>query len=184
LRQAGVPIALGTDERNTDDTVNLWGVMKAAGLIHKIAERDYRDWPTATEVLDCAIHGGARGMGLEGMIGAVEVGRRADLILVDLDTLAFTPLNNLERQLVFCENGSSVRMVMVDGRIVVEDGELTTIDEKALRAEVRELAAEFQSGFAATADAAARLEPYYREAVLRSADADVGMQRRAGPMRP
>lgn len=184
LTGAGVPIALGTDERNTDDTVNLWGVMKTAGLIHKIAERDYRDWPTAAEVLNCAIRGGARGMGLEHEIGAIEPGRRADMILVDLDTLAFTPLNDLARQLVFCENGSSVRMVMVDGEIVVEDGRLTRIDEAALRAEVRELAVEFQAGFAKTAEAAARLEPYYREAVMRCASTDVGMQRWAGPMTP
>jgi 5-methylthioadenosine/S-adenosylhomocysteine deaminase len=46
----GIPIALGTDERNTDDTINLWGVMKMAGLIHKIAERDDRQWPTAPEI--------------------------------------------------------------------------------------------------------------------------------------
>ena len=60
--------------------------------------------------------------GCAGMIGRIEPGYAADLVLVDLDTIAFTPLNDIRRQLVFCENGSSVELTMVDGRIVYEDG--------------------------------------------------------------
>lgn len=184
LRSHGIPIALGTDERNTDDTTNVWGAMKTAGLIHKIAEPDYRDWPTAAEVLACATRGSARGMRLQGTIGQLAVGAQADLILVDLDTLPFTPLNNLQRQLVFCENGSSVRMTMVAGEVVVEDGVVKSVDEAALRAEVRELSAEFADSMRATEAAAATLEPFYRDMYLRALDVPVGMERRAGPMRP
>ncbi|MFN0299516.1 MAG: amidohydrolase family protein [Burkholderiales bacterium] len=177
LRDHGIPIALGTDERNTDDTINLWGVMKMAGLIHKIAERDYRAWPTAAEILTCATAGGARGMRRAHEIGQLAPGFQADLILVDLDTLAFTPLNDLRRQLIFCENGSSVAMTMVAGRVVAEDGKVLSVDEAALRAEVRELAREFRSTLKATGDAAAKLEPYYRDMVLRAAAVDVGLDR-------
>jgi cytosine/adenosine deaminase-related metal-dependent hydrolase len=184
LARHGIPIALGTDERNTDDTTNVWGAMKTAGLIHKIAEPDYRDWPTATEVLACATSGSARGMRLEGTIGQLAVGMQADLILVDLDTLPFTPLNNLQRQLVFCENGSSVRMTMVAGEVVVEDGVVKSVDEAALRAEVRELSAEFADNMRATEVAAGALEPYYREMYMRALKVPVGMERRAGPMLP
>ncbi len=184
LRDHGIPIALGTDERNTDDTVNVWGVMKMAGLIHKIAERDYRAWPSAAEILTCATAGGARGMRRAHEIGRLAPGYQADLILVDLDTLAFTPLNDLRRQLVFCENGSSVVMTMVAGRVVVENGKVLTVDEAALRAEVRELANEFRATFAATGAAAAKLEPYYREMVLRAAAENVGLDRWAAPMTP
>lgn len=184
LRSHGIPIALGTDERNTDDTTNVWGAMKTAGLIHKIAEPDYRDWPTAAEVLACATRGSARGMRLEGSIGELAAGAQADLILVDLDTLPFTPLNDLRRQLVFCENGSSVRMTMVAGEVVVEDGRVRRIDEAALRAEVRELWAEFAASLRATSAAAAALEPHYRAMYLRALQVPVGMERRAGPMRP
>jgi cytosine/adenosine deaminase-related metal-dependent hydrolase len=184
LARHGIPIALGTDERNTDDTTNVWSAMKTAGLIHKIAEPDYRDWPTAAEVLACATRGSARGMRLEGTIGQLAVGAQADLILVDLDTLPFTPLNNLQRQLVFCENGSSVRMTMVAGEVVVEDGVVKSVDEAALRAEVRELSVEFAASMRATEAAAATLEPYYRDMYLRALDVPVGMERRAGPMRP
>ncbi len=184
LRDHGIPIALGTDERNTDDTINLWGVMKMAGLIHKIAERDYSKWPAAAEILICATAGGARGMRRAHEIGQLAPGFLADVILVDLDTLAFAPLNDLRRQLVFCENGSSVAMTMVAGRVVVEDGKVLTVDEAALRAEVRDLAREFRSTLAATGEAAAKLEPYYREMVLRAAAVDVGLDRWLAPMTP
>jgi 5-methylthioadenosine/S-adenosylhomocysteine deaminase len=184
LARHGIPIALGTDERNTDDTTNMWGAMKTAGLIHKIAEPDYRDWPTAAEVLACATRGSARGMRLQGTIGQLTVGAQADLILVDLDTLPFTPLNNLARQLVFCENGSSVRMTMVAGEVVVEDGVVKSVDEAALRAEVRELSNEFADSMRATEAAAGALEPYYREMYMRALKVPVGMERRAGPMHP
>jgi 5-methylthioadenosine/S-adenosylhomocysteine deaminase len=184
LVRHGIPIALGTDERNTDDTTNVWGAMKTAGLIHKIAEPDYRDWPTAREMLAAATRGGARGMRLAGQIGELAVGAQADLILVDLDTLAFTPLNDLRRQLVFCENGSSVALTLVAGEVVVEGGRVLSVDEAALKAEVRELAAEFASELAATDAAAAALEPAYRAMYLRALQTDVGMERRAGPMLP
>ncbi|MFN0160885.1 MAG: amidohydrolase family protein [Burkholderiales bacterium] len=184
LARRGVPIALGTDERNTDDSISLWGAMKMAGLIHKIAERDDRDWPSADEVLRCATRGGARGMLLQGQIGELSVGAQADLILVDLDTLPFTPLNDLRRQLVFCENGQSVRLTMVAGRVVVENGRVLTVDEAALKAEAREIGREFAGALTATTRAAAALEPHYRAMLERAARIDVGMERRAGPMFP
>ena len=140
LRARGIPICLGSDEAIADDSVNMWAVAKLAGLIHNITSVDYQHWPKATEILDCLLRGGARAMRSPVPIGRIAAGHQADLIMVDLDTLAFTPLNDLHRQLVYCETGSSVRMTMVAGRIVYEHGQVTTIDERALRAEARELA--------------------------------------------
>ena len=68
-------------------------------------------------------------------IGQVSVGYQADLILIDLDTLSFTPLNNLRRQLVYCESGTSVRLTMVAGKVVYEHGAVIGVDEAALRSE-------------------------------------------------
>jgi 5-methylthioadenosine/S-adenosylhomocysteine deaminase len=184
LRDGGVPICLGSDERNADDTTNMWNVAKMAGLIHKIADPDYERWPSAEEILTCLIPGGARGMRLQQRIGRLAPGYEADLILVDLNTLAFTPLNDLRRQLVFCENGSSVVMTMVAGRVVVEHGRVLTVDEESLKDEARELAPAFQEQLERTARAAARLEPYYREMYRRAAERDVGLNRWAGPMTP
>jgi cytosine/adenosine deaminase-related metal-dependent hydrolase len=178
LRERGVTIALGTDEAIADDSVNMWGVAKMAGLIHNIAEADYARWPSAAEVLSCLVTGGARAMRQADRIGAVAPGMQADLIMLDLDTLAFTPLNDLDRQLVYCETGSSVRMTMVAGAIVARDGRLLTIDEPALRAEARALAAEF-AGPGQTEQAAAAYLPYYRDMYLRAAAVDIGMSRAA-----
>jgi 5-methylthioadenosine/S-adenosylhomocysteine deaminase len=180
LRSRGIPICLGTDESIADDAVNMWSVAKLTGLIHNLSAPDYQLWPKAGDVLDCLIRGGSRAMRAPRPIGQIAVGHQADLILVDLDTLAFTPLNDLRRQLVYCENGSSVRMTMVAGKIVYEQGAVTGIDEPALRSEARELAARQQSANDAAQDVAREWLPYYREMYLRAASRDVGMWRWAG----
>ncbi|MBS7589959.1 amidohydrolase family protein [Ancylobacter defluvii] len=183
IRQRGIPICLGTDEAIADDAVNMWAVAKMAGLIHNIAGPDYESWPRAGEILDCLLRGGARAMGLQDELGAVEAGRLADLTLVDLDSLAFIPLNDLHRQLVYCESGASVVLTMVAGRIVFEDGRLTTMDEAALRAEARELFAARSPTLHAASKAAGRLLPYYRAMYAKAAASDVGMNRWVGDAR-
>ncbi len=181
LREAGINICLGSDEATVDDTHNMWGVAKMAGLVHTITDPEYERWPRAAEILRALVRGGARALRLEGRVGVIAAGYEADLILIDLDTLAFTPLNDLRRQLVFCENGSSVVLTMVAGRVVVERGRVLTVDEEAVKAEARELAQ--QSG-GETAAAARELMPYYRAMYLAAARRDVGLNRWAGPMAP
>ncbi len=181
MRSRGIPICLGTDEAIADDAVNLWGVMKLAGLIHNVTQPDYHDWPTAREVLDCMISGGARAMRSPRPLGQVSAGHQADLILLDLDTLPFTPLNDLHRQLVYCENGGSVRMTLVQGRVVFEEGRLSTVDEAAIRAEARALAAATRSAPGPGGHDAARWLPYYRQMYLSAAGREVGLTRWMGP---
>jgi cytosine/adenosine deaminase-related metal-dependent hydrolase len=180
LRSRGIPVCLGTDEAIADDAVNMWSVAKLAGLVHNIAGADYERWPVASEVLDCLIGGGARAMRSPVPIGQISAGHQADLILLDLDTLAFTPLNDLRRQLVYCENGSSVRLTMVAGRVVYAHGAVTGIDEPALRREAREQAALLRDLNAPAQAAASQWLPYYRQMYLRAAARDVGMRRWAG----
>jgi cytosine/adenosine deaminase-related metal-dependent hydrolase len=177
LRAAGVPICLGSDEMNTDDSVNLWFVAKTAALLHTLATPDWRQWPQPAEMLAALTRGGARAMRRAGSLGQLAVGFDADLVLLDLDTVSFTPLNDLRRQLVHCEDGGSVRTTIVAGRVVWEAGRITSVDEPALRAEMRELMAGFQAQQERASDEAVRLEPYYREMVLRAAGEDVGMNR-------
>ena len=177
-RNAGVEVCLGTDEIIADDSANLWGAMKTAGMVHTIADPDWRSWPKAGEILDVMWRGGARALGWDGEIGTLKAGAKADIVLVDLDTSAFTPLNDLSRQLVYCETGSSVRHVMVDGAWVVRDSRLTALDEAAVRAEIRDIARHFAPQREAANAAARELEPYYREMVLRAHARDVGLRRR------
>lgn len=180
LRNRGIPICLGTDEAITDDSINMWNVAKLTGLIHNLQGGDYAQWPTAAEVLECLIQGGARAMRLPTAIGQVAAGHQADLILIDLDTLPFTPLNDLRRQLVYCEQGSSVRMTMVAGKVVYENGAVVGLDEPALRAEARAISAARAASDASEAESAARWLPFYREMYMKAATRDVGMQRWIG----
>jgi cytosine/adenosine deaminase-related metal-dependent hydrolase len=178
LRAAGVPICLGSDEMNTDDTPNMWYVAKTAALLQTLGSLEYRDWPAAPELLTALTRGGARALRRADRLGQLAPGCTADLILLDLDTPAFTPLNDLRRQLVFCEDGSSVRFTVVDGRVVCEDGRVTTVDEKALRAEARVLMDGYRATLARAGREADRLAPYYRAMYLQAAGRDVGLQRR------
>jgi cytosine/adenosine deaminase-related metal-dependent hydrolase len=177
LRAAGVPICLGSDEMNTDDTTNMWYVAKTAALLQTLGSPEYRVWPAAPEMLAALTRGGARAMRRAHRIGQLAPGFAADLILLDLDTAAFTPLNDLRRQLVFCEDGSSVRYTVVAGRVVYEGGRVTIVDEKALRAEARELMQDYRATLARAGSEADRLEPYYREMYLQASGRDVGLQR-------
>lgn len=177
LADRGINICLGSDEMCSDDAVNIWNVAKLAGLVHKIAETDYRRWPRASEILRCATINAARAMRIPDSAGSIEAGKQADLILVDLDALAFTPLNDVRRQLVFCENGSSVRLVMVAGEIRVEEGRLLSIDEDALKSETRELMAEYRSQFQAADHWAHALEPIYWEMYEKSLQQGVPLRR-------
>jgi cytosine/adenosine deaminase-related metal-dependent hydrolase len=176
LRDAGIPIALGSDEKAADDTTDMWAVAKMASLIHRVAEADYLRWPEPREILGCLFGGGARGMRRTD-IGALDVGKQADLILVDLDHLAFTPLNDIRKQLVYCANGSAVVLTMVAGQIVAEGAKVLTVDEAAIRAEIRERTASLHHELAVTAAAAEKLEPFYRVMYQRAAMADVGFSR-------
>lgn len=177
LREHGIPICLGSDEASVDDTANMWQVAKTGALIQKIAEPDYRHWPPAAHYLEALTRGGARAMRRAGKGGVLAPGHDADIILVDLDTLAFTPLNDLRRQLVFAENGSSVALTMVAGKVVAEGGRVLTVDEDAIKAELRALMPAYHKAFGEICDDAARREPPYREVYLDAAARDVGFSR-------
>ena len=97
---------------------------------------------SAERVLEMATIRGAEALGLERQIGSLEVGKRADLVLYDLDTPEWRPLLNPVNNLVYAASGASVRTVLIDGRVVLDEGRLTTLDEQALYARVEQLSRE------------------------------------------
>lgn len=169
LLDAGVNVALGTDGISSNDSCRLFDVMKAAGLVHTLATDDYDEWPRASEILWAATRGGARALGLEHELGSIEPGKKADLVALDLCTPAFVPVNDLPNQLVYAENGSSVRLVMVDGEIVVQDGVCTKVDEGAILRAARSSLGSFLTEHALVEDEARELEPYLRAVYERCA---------------
>ncbi|MBT4888203.1 MAG: amidohydrolase family protein [Rhodospirillales bacterium] len=177
IQEAGIPICIGTDEPSIDDTVNLWGVTKVGALVQKVADPDYRNWPKANEYLKAMTNGGAHAMRCPTSRGAIALGYDADIILLDLDTLAFTPLNDLRRQLVYSETGSSVCMTMVAGEVIFEDGVLLNVDEAAIKAEINQIVQGFMKEAREATSYATEYEPYFREMYLKAARKDMGFNR-------
>jgi cytosine/adenosine deaminase-related metal-dependent hydrolase len=175
----GISVSLGVDEAIADDAVNLWSVMKTAGMIHTLSNDDPETWPSAREVLRAATLGGGHAMRRPGL-GTLAIGAPADLILVDLSSLAFLPLNDLPRQLVHVEQGRSVRLAMVAGRVVAQDGRVTSVDETALLEEARAVFAQIAPVLRRAADEVAELMPIYRAMHDRAAAMDVGLSRKLG----
>lgn len=180
LTNAGIPICLGSDEAIAEDTANMWSIGKLAATIHNLEDPDYRNWPGAKEILWNLTQGGARAMRNAGKVGCLSPGYEADLILIDLNTLNFTPLNDIYRQLVYCEDGSSVRMTMVAGRVVVENGKVLTVNEESIKQEARELMKEYSLKLNQAGQAAERLLPYYHDMYVKAAKRDVNLNRWAG----
>jgi 5-methylthioadenosine/S-adenosylhomocysteine deaminase len=180
MRDRGIPIALGVDEAICNDAADMWNVVKTTGLIHNISGLDSDLWPSASEVLDALWQGGAAAMLRTGEVGEVSQGCLADLALLDLHSPAFTPLNDIAGQLVYCESGGSVVLTMVDGVIVAEGGVVTSVDEKALLAEARELFAAKAPELARLRAAGEYLVPTYQAMVRKALAVDVGMTRWVG----
>lgn len=180
----GINICLGTDEATVDDGIHLWTTVKLTGLIHNVATPDYETWPSASEILANVTRGGAKAMRLEGATGQLAVGMAADLILLDLDELAFTPLNDLPNQLVYCEPAAAVHTTVVAGRVLMHERRLANIDESSLKAEARELADELRAYLKECTVGAVELDPHYQEMYRRALNQAVPMARGAGPMKP
>jgi len=138
FRRASGDVALGSDQACGNNCNNIFNEMKLTALFNKIRFRDPTVMP-AWEVLRMATIEGAQAIGLCEEIGSLEPGKRADLILVDLASLNLTPVlespvRNIVPNLVYAANGSEVRLVMVDGRVLVRDGQVLAADEAEIRA--------------------------------------------------
>jgi cytosine/adenosine deaminase-related metal-dependent hydrolase len=139
LLDAGVTVGLGSDGL-CNGSARLLDVIRLAALLHNVSTPDYGRWPTVSEVLTSATAGSAKSTLVDGVTGTIEVGKAADLVIYDLTGIPFTPLNDLRNHLVFSEDGSSIETVIVDGRVVLDQGKITTVDEAGLLAQFRELA--------------------------------------------
>jgi 5-methylthioadenosine/S-adenosylhomocysteine deaminase len=136
LLAAGVTVGLGSDSMMTNNNLDLFEEMRQAALVQKLVQGDATVMPCQS-VLAMATMGSARALGLGDEIGSLEIGKRADLIVVGLDQAHLWPLvgNNLVAQLVYSASGSDVRTTIVGGEVLMEEGVVATIDE----AEVRDL---------------------------------------------
>jgi len=136
LRQ-GVNVALGTDGAASNHSQDLFDTMKAASLLQKVHHQD-AGVIDPYSVLRMATAGGAKALGLDAICGTIEVGKRADLILVDTNTIHNQPVNDVFSQIVHCAKASDVRTVMVNGEMLMRDRKLTRHDDAKLMADARQ----------------------------------------------
>jgi cytosine/adenosine deaminase-related metal-dependent hydrolase len=178
LFSEGVNVALGTDGMSSNDGNDMYGAVKFAALLHKLWEIDYEQWLGAKEAWQMATDGGAAAAGDRDGLGRIEPGRRADLVLLDLDSIPFTPLNDPLRQVVFGSTTQAVRSVIVGGRFSLRDGELTGIDEAAILAHAREVGGEIVARHDEAFGIGQELLASVRAGWLEAMRTDVGVERK------
>ncbi len=139
LRAAGVRTSLGTDGPVSSNDLDLWPALRLGAVLHKGVAEDPRLMPSP-EVFAQATIEGARALGLGDRIGSIEPGKEADLVIVDLDRPHLVPLHDVYAHLVYAVGRDDVRTVLIQGRVVMRDRHLTTIDEPAAMEEVAALA--------------------------------------------
>ena len=132
----GVNVALGTDGAASNHSQDLFDTMKAASLLQKVHYQDAGVIEPDT-VLRMATVGGAKALGLASVCGTIEAGKRADLILVNLDTVHSQPMNDIFSQIVHCAKASDVRTVIVNGEVLMKDRALTRLDDEWILADAK-----------------------------------------------
>jgi cytosine/adenosine deaminase-related metal-dependent hydrolase len=173
-----VNVALGTDGMCSNDGNDMYGAVKAAALLHKLWEIDYEQWLGAAEAWEMATAGGAAAAGDRDGLGRIEPGRRADLVLLDLDSIQFTPLNDALRQVVLGSTTLAVRSVIVGGRFSLREGRLTGIDEAAILAQAREVGSEIVARHDEAFGIGKELLASVRAGWLEAMRTDVGVERK------
>lgn len=136
-----VNIGIATDAANSSDSLNMFESTRLASFISRVLTAEYQQWLGADEVLSMATEGSARAMEWGGALGRVAAGYKADLVFLDLRHINYVPMHDLVSQIVFTENGSAVDSVMIGGRLVLDHGRLTTVDEAKLRRDATAAAA-------------------------------------------
>lgn len=166
---AGVRVGIATDGSGSNDTQNMFESIRMAGAMHNKPDRDFREWPSPERILRAATTGGAQALGLAGKAGMIAKGWLADLVVLTTNSYHFVPLNDVINQIVYCENGISITDVMIDGRWVMRERRMTTIDEAKLYRRARDIRAEMDDRVQRQFRNTAAVEPVLRDAWLKAA---------------
>lgn len=127
-----VAVGLGTDGAASNNDLNMWEEMDLAAKLHKLYSNDPKTLP-AEQAFEMATIRGARALHLDKITGSLEAGKRADLAIIDLDSLNQVPYFNIYSSLVYSTKASDVRTVIINGRIVMLDRRLLTLSENVIK---------------------------------------------------
>jgi 5-methylthioadenosine/S-adenosylhomocysteine deaminase len=136
MLKSDLPVGLGTDGAASNNDLNLWEEMDTAAKLHKVFAKDPKV-VSAQEAFEMGTIRGARALHLEKEIGSIEKGKRADLVIVDLDDLNQTPFYNIYSDLVYSAKAGDVRTVIIEGRVIMRDRKLLTLNEETIKADAR-----------------------------------------------
>jgi 5-methylthioadenosine/S-adenosylhomocysteine deaminase len=132
----GLKVGLGTDGAASNNDLNMWEEMDTAAKLHKVFSGDPKVL-SAEEAFELATIRGAQALHLDKEIGSIEKGKRADLVIVERDSLNQIPLYNVYSDLVYATKASDVQTVIINGRIVMRDRRLLTLNEAAIKESAR-----------------------------------------------
>ncbi len=127
-----IPVGLGTDGAASNNDLDLWEEMDTAAKLHKLYSGDPKAL-SAEQAFEMATIRGARALHLEKIIGSLEVGKRADIVIVDSDNLNQTPVYNIYSSLVYSTKSSDVNSVIIDGKPIMIGKRLLTLNENAIK---------------------------------------------------
>ena len=144
MLQAGIPVGLGTDGCASNNDLDMWAEMQTANLLQKLNSHSCTVM-NARETLHMATLGGAQAAHLDHLVGSIEVGKRADMIVVRHDSPHQIPLYDPISQLCYSTKSTDVTQVYIEGQLVMSDGLVPAIDEPELRLAVAEEAARVQT---------------------------------------
>ena len=145
LTDLGVNVGLGTDGPASNNTLDMFETMKIAALQQKYIYSDPKVLP-AKEVLEMATIQGAKALKLENSVGSLEVGKKADVVLIDVSKPHLKPLHNIYANIVYSARGSDVDVVIVDGKIIMTNRCVKTLDEKIVMEEAEKTALDLLQG--------------------------------------
>ncbi|MGI8919967.1 MAG: amidohydrolase family protein [Pyrinomonadaceae bacterium] len=136
MMKDGLRIGLGTDGAASNNDLSMWEEMDSAAKLHKVMSNDPKVM-SAQEAFELATIGGAEALHLEREIGSLEAGKRADLVIVEGDSLNQIPSYNVYSDLVYATKASAVQTVIINGRVVMRDRRLLTLNERAIKASAK-----------------------------------------------
>ncbi|MEO6237706.1 MAG: amidohydrolase [Vicinamibacterales bacterium] len=139
MRAAGVAVGLGTDGAASNNDLDMFEAMRQAAFLHKLVAGDPRAIPAAV-ALEMATIGGARAMGMDHEIGSLEAGKRADLIVVSMRSARQTPMYDAVSHLVYVTRGDDVRTTIVNGKLLMRERRVLTLDRRQVLADAESFA--------------------------------------------
>ena len=160
MLERGLTVGIGTDSAASSDAQNMFEATRLAAYLSRVRTPDYTRWISVEEALHMATAGSAAVLGMADRIGRLAPGYKADIVFLDLGHVTYVPLNDVAVQMVMGESGAAVDSVMIGGRLVLDHGRLTTVDESKLRARAEEAVARLRGANAGILASARALEPF------------------------